>query len=72
MDMESTDAREHPGRGVVPGTCVRVSAVPARVGAPPAVPAEPTIELIRSGEVVRAIDIVCGCGQHIRLHCLYE
>ena len=72
MDAGLTQTLEPPPRGLVPGTSVRLSDIPARVGAPEQTPAEPTVELVRSGEVVRAIDIVCSCGQHIRLHCLYE
>ena len=68
---------------VVRGTSVRVSSDPARVGVPGqhalAVGekgtgeerSEPRIEIIRSGDVIQAIDVVCGCGQHIRLHCHY-
>ncbi len=67
---------------VVRGGCVRVSGDPARVAVPgqPSVvsPAsagdkggEPRIEMVRSGDVIQAIDILCGCGQHIRLHCHY-
>jgi hypothetical protein len=58
---------------VVRGTCVYVSGDPARVGIPGREPAaEPRIDIIRSGNVIQAIDIVCGCGQHIRLHCHYH
>jgi hypothetical protein len=68
---------------LVRGTCVRVSSDAARVGMPglpPSIPTpnggdgerEPRIELIRSGDVIQAIDIICGCGQHIRLHCHYQ
>lgn len=58
---------------VVRGTCVRVSGDPAHVGIPGHEPAaQPRIEIIRSGEVIQAIDIHCGCGQHIRLHCHYH
>jgi hypothetical protein len=58
---------------VVRGTCVRVSSDTARVGVPGQEPiAEPRIEIIRNGDVIQAIDILCGCGQHIRLHCLYQ
>lgn len=64
---------EFPSGTVVRGTCVHVSNDSARVGLPgPKPPAEPRIEIIRSGDVIQAIDIHCGCGQHIRLHCLYE
>lgn len=62
----------HPGT-VVRGTSVRVSPDSARVGIPGQEPEpEPRIEILRTGEVIQAIDIVCGCGQHIRLHCHYE
>jgi hypothetical protein len=58
---------------VVRGTCVRVSGDAARVGIPGHEPeAEPHIDIIRSGDVIQAIDIICGCGQHIRLHCHYH
>lgn len=58
---------------VVRGTCVRVSSDSARVGIPGQEPdPEPRIEIIRSGDAIQAIDIICSCGQHIRLHCLYE
>jgi hypothetical protein len=58
---------------LVRGMCVRVSDDTARVGIPGQEPvAEPRIELIRSGDTIQAIDIICGCGQQIRLHCHYE
>jgi hypothetical protein len=57
---------------VVRGTCVRVSGEAARVGLPGQEPAEPRIDIVRKGDIIQAIDIVCGCGQHIRLHCLYS
>jgi hypothetical protein len=57
---------------LVRGTCVHVSGDRTRVGDPGQEPAaEPRIELIRSGDAIQAIDIICGCGQHIRLHCIY-
>lgn len=58
---------------LVRGTCVRLSENPARVGAPGhEAPPPPRVELVREGDVIRAIDVYCSCGQHIRLHCLYE
>lgn len=79
--------RTLPSRGefhtssVIQSACVRVGGDPARIGVPglpvadapePAEPAsEPRIEIVRSGEIIQAIDIFCGCGEHIRLHCLY-
>ena len=32
----------------------------------------PTIELHRSGDVVEAIEVTCGCGQTIVIECVYE
>lgn len=58
---------------VVRGTRVRVSSDSARIGIPgQEPPAEPRVEIIRSGDIIQAIDIICGCGQHIRLHCHYQ
>jgi len=57
---------------LVPGACVRVSAEHAPVGPPRyAHAAEPRVELLREGDVVRAIDVTCGCGRRIRLRCVY-
>lgn len=64
-------------RLVVPGPCVEITghsvAVPSGGGAPLRKPTgQPTVQLIRDGDVVRAVEIVCGCGQKIRLKCVYE
>jgi hypothetical protein len=32
---------------------------------------EPRIELIREGDLIRAIDVTCSCGKRIRLVCEY-
>ncbi len=32
----------------------------------------PTIEVIREGDVVQAIDVTCACGETFRLWCSYE
>lgn len=57
---------------VIPGSCVRVSEETASVGGVRSTPVgAPHIELIRDGEVIRAIDVTCGCGQRIRLRCTY-
>ena len=61
------------GRGVIPGRLVRVSGEPARVGAPTAgaLAGQPQIEMIKDGDVLRAIDVICTCGKRIRLRCVY-
>ena len=71
MDATLVRGPEAPPRGVVAATSVRLSDVPARVGPPEEVPAQPAVEVIRNGGVVQAIDIDCPCGRHLRLHCLY-
>jgi hypothetical protein len=58
---------------VVSAPCVRES--DARVTVP--VPGhecrqEPRVELIREGDVIRAIDISCPCGRRLRVLCEYS
>jgi hypothetical protein len=61
-------------KAVIPGRLVRVSDESARVGAPgSSAPAgQPRVEMVREGDLLRAIDVVCGCGKRIRLRCVYE
>ena len=33
---------------------------------------EPRIELIYDGDVVRALEVICSCGERIRIRCDYE
>jgi hypothetical protein len=58
--------------GVVPHDRVRATQQVARIGVQgqPAGP-EPQIHLIREGEAVKAIEVVCTCGQRIRLNCVF-
>jgi hypothetical protein len=62
------------GRGVIPGRLIRVSGEPAYVGARGVTeePGQPRVEMIRDGDVLRAIDVVCSCGKRIRLRCVYS
>ncbi|HEX4610280.1 MAG TPA: hypothetical protein VH092_18970 [Urbifossiella sp.] len=59
---------------LVPADRVRVAVDPVRVG-PAAHAAEahgpPKITLVREDGVVRAIDVVCSCGERIRILCEY-
>ena len=58
---------------IVHSGCVKLSGEAVRVGAPSAQPkSPPRIELVREDGVVRAIDILCGCGEKIRVICEYE
>jgi hypothetical protein len=58
---------------VVPGQMVRRTPEPARVVIPGhGTHAEPQVEIIRQGDVIQAIDVICPCGRRTRLRCLYQ
>jgi len=64
---------DHPAAdnsSIVPGHRVRVGKERARVGLCGLDDKkEPKIILIRDGDAVQAIEVVCTCGQKIRLNC---
>lgn len=58
---------------VLPGSRVRQSDETTLVGVPRPVETHgATVELVKDGEVVRAIDLICSCGQRTRVWCVYE
>lgn len=58
---------------VLPGNRVRRSEEMATVGDPHTPGAgQPIVELVKEGDVVKAIDVTCSCGQKFRLWCAYE
>lgn len=58
---------------VLPAHRVVQTAEAARVGQPHRhAPGSPTIELIRDGDLVKAIDVTCSCGEKLRIWCSYE
>jgi hypothetical protein len=69
------DASEHDdvGRTVVPSDMVRVTGEIARIAGPHhASTHDPSIELIRRGDEIQAIEVQCSCGKRIRLRCVYQ
>jgi hypothetical protein len=69
--MDQPDSREAE-KGILPGHRVRLSRGLTRVGVPGhESAAEPQIILVREGDTVKAIEVVCTCGQRIRLNCLF-
>ncbi len=62
----------HPS--VVPGRKVLVEGGAAAVTIlpPGARPCAPHIEVVRDGDVIRAIDVTCTCGEKVRLRCAYD
>ncbi|AMV25024.1 hypothetical protein VT84_11550 [Gemmata sp. SH-PL17] len=67
------EGRAGAGSPVVRATRVRVSEEAVRIGAPApgGAPGEPTVRVIREGDVVQAIEVVCSCGERIRIRCEY-
>ena len=58
---------------VLPAHRVVHGAEAARVGQPHRhAPSAPTVELVRDGELIRAIDVTCSCGEKLRIWCSYE
>lgn len=67
--MEQTEAGAN--HGLVPGHRVRVGKDRTRVGPGHEPETEPQIILVRDGDAIQAIEVVCTCGQRIRLKCVY-
>jgi hypothetical protein len=69
--MEAT----RPGAGgtVVPADRVKVAADAVPIGAPRRAEArgEPKVQLVREDGTIRAIDVLCPCGEWIRIRCDY-
>jgi hypothetical protein len=62
-----------PGAPVVPAARVRVTAEAVRVGPPrAAASAEPQVQVVRDGDLVRAIEVTCPCGACVRIVCEYD
>jgi hypothetical protein len=70
MDESQTES----GSLVVPAKRVRVSDETVSIGVPRAgeTRSEPKIQLVREGGVIRAIEVICSCGELIRIRCDYS
>jgi hypothetical protein len=67
---------DNQARGIISGRNVKLVGESARVTVPrgghgAACPAQPQVEVVREGDVIRAIDVTCTCGQKIRIRCEY-
>ncbi len=70
----SDQPRAHvPASNVIPASHIRLSGEPLTVCAPGGHDAadEPRVNLIRDGDVIRAIEVVCTCGKRVVLNCVY-
>ena len=68
-----------PERAVIASRSVALSNEVVRVGRPGSEAAavasghrEQTVEVIRLGDRIQAIDVVCACGERTRIRCVYE
>lgn len=57
--------------GLVPSHCVRLAQERMLLSPPGHDDSEPQIILIRDGDVVRAIEVVCTCGKRVRMNCVF-
>jgi hypothetical protein len=72
MSQLLDQAEQHRSQAIVPGQCVRITGETARVAIPGQNnSAAPTVELVRNGDIVQAIDVTCACGRRMRLRCVY-
>lgn len=67
-------ARPGAGGAVVSADRVKVTHEVVPIGAPRLGEArgEPKIQLVREDGVIRAIDVLCPCGERIRIRCEYS
>jgi hypothetical protein len=69
--MEDSISRSCVSR-IVPGSHVTLTPEKRLVGPPGEETAgEPEIRLIREGDAIKAIEVTCTCGRHVRLNCVY-
>jgi hypothetical protein len=73
--MSEPELKAAQARAVVRGSSIRVAEDSSVVGRPrtrEAVKPEARVELIRENGVIRGAEVVCGCGERIRLRFDYE
>ena len=61
-------------RSIVRSEQVRLTSEVTLVGKPPVTheKPEPKVEIIREGNFIRAVEVLCSCGERIRLRFDYE
>lgn len=72
MSRTTDKSIRDPSPAIVPGHRVIQTTEVARIGGPHVhSQQQPTVELVREGDVVKAIDVTCSCGEKFRLWCSY-
>jgi hypothetical protein len=73
--QQTVNARESGPTPIVTSERIRVGRDTVRIGAPleshRETHGEPRVVLVREEGVIRAIDVICGCGERIRVRCDY-
>jgi hypothetical protein len=60
-------------QAVIPARAVRAAGATVPAGERnQSAAAKPQVELVREDGVVRAIDVICACGERLRIVCEYE
>ena len=73
--MSEPELKAAQARAVVRGTSIRVAEDSSVVGRPrtrETSKPESKIELIRENGVIRGVEVICGCGERIRLRFDFE
>jgi hypothetical protein len=72
MPLHSLSRPHLPTSNVIPASDIRLGAEPVALFIPGQRPCnEPRVNLIRDGDVVRAIEVICTCGERVVLTCVY-
>lgn len=70
--MREVRAAQASATNVVPRNQVCTAHDVIRVGPDQVKASSPRVELIRDGDVVRAIEVVCSCGERTTIRCDYD
>lgn len=69
----SSPTHKNTSRSVIPNQRVVVVSAPVQIAPPRQSAAENAdVRVQREGDLVRTIEVVCTCGEHIRLVCDYS
>lgn len=71
MDESQPNVKSSRSPVIIPQQTVRLLQEPMLLGDPSHV-AAPEVHVIREGDRIEAIEVVCPCGHCARLRCVYE
>jgi hypothetical protein len=72
MPLSNLSRRFLPASNVIRASDIRLGAEPVALCIPGQEPCEePKVTLLRDGDAVRAIEVICPCGKRLVLTCVY-